>query len=135
MEQVDKIRGAVRRDSAAHDLAHGHMIARCLAHDIRQIERPHLPDDSVLDLWCLFVDRGERLSQIGWRRDRMLSPYKQYKAHVAPIYQSEIDRHLFATASFRDRRRSRRRRRPWREWLRLRRLGLWGRWGNPEASS
>ena len=31
----------------------------------------------------------------------MLAQYRRYKAHVAPIYQSEIDRHLFATASFR----------------------------------
>ena len=31
----------------------------------------------------------------------MLAQYKRYKAHVAPIYQTEIDRHLFATASFR----------------------------------
>jgi hypothetical protein len=31
----------------------------------------------------------------------MFAYYQQYKAHVAPVYQSEIDRHLFATASFR----------------------------------
>lgn len=30
----------------------------------------------------------------------MFAPYKQYKARVAPLYQNEIDRHLFATASF-----------------------------------
>ena len=30
----------------------------------------------------------------------MLANYTQYKAHVAPIYQNEIDRHLFATASY-----------------------------------
>ena len=45
----------------------------------------------------------------------MFTYYKQYKAHVAPVYQSEIDRHLFATASFRGRDKS-----PGavREWLR-----------------
>ena len=45
----------------------------------------------------------------------MFTYYKQYKSHVAPIYQSEIDRHLFATASFRWRNKS-----PGavREWLR-----------------
>jgi hypothetical protein len=45
----------------------------------------------------------------------MLTYLTQYKAHVAPVYQSEIDRHLFATASFRGRDKSRG---AVREWLR-----------------
>jgi hypothetical protein len=47
----------------------------------------------------------------------MLSQYKRYKAHVAPIYQSEIDRHLFATASFR-RQKKVKSGSNWRSWLR-----------------
>ncbi len=65
----------------------------------------------------------------------MLSQYKKYKAHVAPIYRSEIDRHLFATASFRGRKRGTHRSRPWREWLRVRWLSLWARRASREASS
>ena len=57
----------------------------------------------------------------------MLAQYKRYKAHVAPIYQSEIDRHLFATASFRGGRKSKSRSN-WRSRLRMQWLGLLARW-------
>jgi hypothetical protein len=48
----------------------------------------------------------------------MLSYYKRYKAKVAPVYRSEIDRHLFATASFRRRKGPDGETQTWREWLR-----------------
>jgi hypothetical protein len=48
----------------------------------------------------------------------MLSYYKRYKAKVAPVYRSEIDRHLFATASFRRRKSPDGESQTWREWLR-----------------
>lgn len=57
----------------------------------------------------------------------MLSQYKRYKAHVAPIYQSEIDRHLFATASFRRQTKGKSRSK-WRSWLRLRWPDFLARW-------
>lgn len=65
----------------------------------------------------------------------MFSQYKQYKAHVAPIYQSEIDRHLFATASFRRRRKRAHRSLAWRERLRTLGLSLWARWTSRVAPS
>ena len=57
----------------------------------------------------------------------MLAQYKRYKAHVAPIYQSEIDRHLFATASFRGGKKSKSRSNWWSR-LRMQWLGLLARW-------
>jgi len=65
----------------------------------------------------------------------MISQYKRYKAHVAPIYQSEIDRHLFATASFRGREKSARRFSAWRERLRARWVSLWTRWASRVTAS
>jgi hypothetical protein len=66
----------------------------------------------------------------------MISQYKRYKAHVAPIYQSEIDRHLFATASFRGGKKGGPRRRAWSERLRMQWFSLWSRWaGRAPASS
>lgn len=58
----------------------------------------------------------------------MLSSYKQYKAHVAPIYQSEIDRHLFATASYRRRKPALKERKARAERLRARWLSRWTGW-------
>ena len=57
----------------------------------------------------------------------MLAQYRRYKAHVAPIYQSEIDRHLFATASFRGGKKSKSRSNWWSR-LRMQWLGLLARW-------
>jgi hypothetical protein len=65
----------------------------------------------------------------------MISQYKRYKAHVAPIYRSEIDRHLFATASFRDRKKGAERSVAWRERLRVQWASLWSRWVGRAASS
>ena len=55
----------------------------------------------------------------------MFAAYKRYKAQVAPLYRNEIDRHLFATASFYRRDLGLEDKRPGRDRARGRWLGRW----------
>jgi hypothetical protein len=65
----------------------------------------------------------------------MFSSYKNYKARVAPIYQNELDRHLFATASFHDRALRRKVEKMRSGWRRAEWLGRWfGRDSEPEKT-
>jgi hypothetical protein len=63
----------------------------------------------------------------------MFSYYKEYKAHVAPIYQNEIDRHLFATASYRNRAKRRENARVRREKLRAQWASRFARWRDADG--
>lgn len=56
----------------------------------------------------------------------------QYRANVAVIYRNEIDRHLFATASFRKRRQKRSDREGMRDWLRTRWADRFAGWKTEE---
>jgi hypothetical protein len=56
----------------------------------------------------------------------------QYRANVAVMYRTEIDRHLFATASFRERRQKRSDRESMRDWLRTRWADRFARWKTEE---
>jgi hypothetical protein len=113
------------------------MIANWLLPDFCVISVPHLLGSlsSATHDKTDGGSRGEALAREVEEGIGMISQYKRYKAHVAPIYQSEIDRHLFATASFRGRGKGTSRSATWRERLRLQWVGLWSRWVGRLTSS
>lgn len=59
----------------------------------------------------------------------------RYKVHVAPLYGSELERHLFATASFRDRPSQRAQRDSVRRWLQKRWEERAARWKDQNEES
>lgn len=60
--------------------------------------------------------------------------FAQYRAEVAAIYQTDLDRHLFATASFRPEQK-RKDREDLRGWLRSRWVKRSARWKVAEANA
>lgn len=114
-----------------------HMIANWLPPDFCVIGAPHLLGSlsSATHDQTSGGSRGEALAREVEEGMGMISQYKRYKAHVAPIYQSEIDRHLFATASFRGRGKGTRRSAAWRDRLRMQWVSLWSRWVGRATSS